>query len=187
MVWTPPLPIGGMLQSLGVFVCEIVELTWYMLYVANAEHYKREEATILYITSDSCEIMAKWKIFFSELKRKKDSYIKSRFDTLFFIFNGNYNWYFFLFFFMIHNNVHTFNFGIIIIAIKCIIQKHSEEEASCPTCCWALSHDRKLAVQFFHGFIRTRISDEKIQFYRDVISIFSANCITRSFRFLCSL
>lgn len=33
--------------------------------------------------------------------------------------------------------------------------------------------------------IRTRISDGRIQFHRDVISVFSANCVTCAFHSLC--
>jgi len=124
---------------------------------------------------------------FLRIEAERDSYIKSRFG-LRLLFNGyNCNWHFFYYdFFLLNlNNVRAFSFSIITIAIKRVLHKAPEGEKSALLVADyipAMGRDSRRSFSADLTNVRTRISDGRIQFHRDVISVFSANYITRASR-----
>jgi len=88
-----------------------------------------------------------------------------------------------IFFLLNHNNVRAFSFSMITNAIKCVLHKVPEGEKSALLVADyipALGRDSRSSFSADLTNVRMRISDRRIQFHRDVISVFSANYVTRA-------
>lgn len=74
-----------------------------------------------------------------------------------------------------HNVRFFFRFSIIIIAIKRIAQKQGEKAVLLVADYFPAIGSSRRSFSADLTNIRARISDRRIQFHRDVISVFSAN------------